>query len=260
MKSRRSARWLGACALLVCVVVGAIGLGAGTVSSTRSPLERYGREGIGELVATARACQTFVAQYDGLSQVRVMLDDLGRENSWPFQFTLRSIPDADGVSDALEVPGASEAPDASKVPDADGDIVRLTHDASDVKLGQLHLFEFAPVRDSDGGAYVFCLEAPQAPLDNSITAIGMLDDWYPDGKAVFHDMWGERAGVQDLDFYLGYRLSPGDKLRVLSERLAAGKPFLFGRRWFYVLLGAIYLAALWTLLVKSIPLSGGKAT
>jgi hypothetical protein len=239
MKDLSAFKWLGALALLLCIVVVAIASGGRiTISTIRSPTARFPLEGTGELVASARVCQTFVAQYDGLSQVLVMLDDLGHENSAPFLFYLRHTPDVSEARDAAE------------------DLVSLTHDALGVENQVHHIFEFPPLRDSAGQPYAFCLEAPEAPLDSSITVIGVLDDWYPEGKALFRDMWGRSAGVQDLDFYLGYRLSWGDTLRVLSERLAANKPYLCGTRWFYALLGTAYLVLLYALFAKVIPPSG----
>ena len=240
-RSRRSgtARWLGALALLVCaVVVGAAGVGAVTIGDVRTPTERWPREGTGELADSARACQTFVARYDGLSQVDVLLDDLGHRSDSTFTFTLRAAGDGSGISDPSPV------------------VVSLTHSALDVNKDAYHTFEFPPVEGSAGKAYAFCLEAPETPLDEAITAIGMLDDWYSEGEAKFHDMWGKVAGVQDLDFSLGYRLSLAATLRVLSERLVANKPFLCGARWFYALLGLFYLALLYVLLARFVPSPG----
>jgi hypothetical protein len=194
-----------------------------TLSDPEAGAPRGVREGIGELVATSRVCQTFVAQYDGLARVVVKLDDLGRENSGPFTFVLRAGPDADQ------------------------DLVSLTHDASTVGSHVYHTFAFDALGDSAGQRYIFCLEAPEAGLDNAITAIGTLEDTYSEGQAVFRDMWGARAGVQDLDFSLVYRLSLWKKLAAVGARLAANKPFLWGSGWFYGFLGTVYLALLYRL-------------
>ena len=230
MKMRRTVRWLGALVLLICTIaIGSVDLCSTVIGSVRSPIERAPSVGLGNLVATSRACQTFVAQYDGLSQIRILLYDYGRKNSGPFYFYLR------------------------KAPDAAENIVSLTDDASEVDNNVHHTFEFPPIKDSAGRSYAFCLEAPEAPLDSSITAKGFWDDWYPEGEAVLRDMWGGDVGVQDLDFHLGYRLSLWDKLRILSERLVANKPFLCGARWFYVVLGVTYLVLLYGLFVKVMP-------
>lgn len=192
-------------------------------------LDANRQEGIGELVATARVCQTFLARHDGLARIEVLLDNLGRQNRSTFTFTLRAAPDD---------------------PEA---IVRLTGDAAEVGHLAYYPFAFDPLPDSAGQSYAFCLEAPEADLQEAITAIGTLDDGYAEGQAVFRDMWGGAAGVQDLDFFLAYRLSLPQKLRVLGERLAADKPFLCGAPWFYALLGAACLVLLYRLFVYLIP-------
>jgi hypothetical protein len=190
-------------------------------------------EGIGELVGSSRVCQTFVARYDGLSFVRVRLNNYGRRNTGPFHFALRTRPDAPQ------------------------DILTFSHDASQVENNAYHTVEFPPIHGSAGRSYCFCLEAPKAELLNSITALGVVADMYPHGEAIFRGMWGESAGVRDLDFHLGYRPSMLDRLIILSERLPANKPMVFGSRWFYVLLGLAYLA-FWYLVLVKIVMERGK--
>jgi len=187
------------------------------------------QEGIGELVDTSRACQTFLAQHNNLSQIEVQLDDLGRTNESSITFSLRTEPNAPQ------------------------DLVTLTVDAATVDSSIYHTFAFPPLPDSEGQRYAFCLEAPEAGLDQAITAIGTLEDVYPYGRAVFRDMWGAEAGVQDLDFHVGYRLSLWQTLSVLLDRLAANKPYLCGTRWFYVVLGILYLAGLYALFCHFLP-------
>jgi len=169
------------------------------------------------------------AQYDGLAGVEVRLTDRGREARGPFQFDLRAAPDADRA------------------------LVSLTHDASEVSRDVYHVFEFPPIESSAGRSYAFCLEAPEAELASSITAIGTSEDWYPEGEAIFRDMWVEAGGVPDLDFRLGYRLALWEELAVLSERLVANKPLLCGARWFYAAIGIAYIILLYALLARSIP-------
>jgi hypothetical protein len=176
------------------------------------------RRRIGELASTSRVCQTFVAEYEGLSQVHVKLDHYDRQNTGSFVLYIRTKPD-----------------DVQ-------DLRTLTHDAAQVEKEAYHLFEYPPIHDSAGRSYCFCLEAPDAQLDNSITAIGTLENTYTDGKAVFREMWGQGIGVRDLDFRLGYDLSLTGKLAVFARRLPAYKPFMFGAGWFYSLLGVVYLA------------------
>ena len=101
---------------------------------------------MGELAATSRVCQTFVAAHDGLARVEVRLTGRNRKASGPFHFYLRTVPDADH------------------------DLVSLTHDAAAVNSNVYHVFRFRPMPGSAGQSYRFCLEAPEADLDSSIAA------------------------------------------------------------------------------------------
>ena len=191
-----------------------------------------GRDGIGELVATSRVCQTFVSQYNNLNRVDVMMSNYGRQNSGSFVFYLRA--DTNHLSD----------------PKDEQAIVTLTPDASIVKSTDYISFDFAPIPDSAGRSYAFCLEAPQAELSNAITAVGILGDTYPDGEAIFREMWGQGIGVSDLDFRLGYAFSPWDRLFVFADLLARYKPLLCGDWRFYALIGIAYLTLLYALFLK----------
>jgi hypothetical protein len=225
---KQMGRWVGALVLMVPIL--AFGLNVLNSTSVVISLSVEGvgeRRRMGELVATSRACQTFVAQYDDLFRVQVKLADLERQNNGPFYFRLRAI---------------SNPPQ---------DILTLTHDASDVVNRAYHTFEFPPIHDSAGRSYRFCLEAPEAELLNSIAIVGTLEDTYPHGKATFRDMW--TWGAQDLDFRLGYEFSMMDKLAILSKRLSAYKPFAFGAQWFYALLGMAYLGLLYLAFFHFIP-------
>lgn len=229
--SRKAYRWLAASAhILIIVALGAAALDRGPLIVALTDTAGT-RERIGELASTSRVCQTFVAQHEGLSQVYVKLDNYDRQNTGPFVLHLRTKPD-----------------DVQ-------DLRTLTHDAAQVEKEAYHLFEYPPIHDSAGRSYCFCLEAPDAQLDNSITAIGTLENLYTDGTAVFREMWGQGIGVRDLDFRLGYDLSLTGKLAVFARRMPAYKPFMFGAGWFYSLLAVVYLALIYLTLVMSVPRS-----
>ena len=237
MRRFRAKRWLVALASIACMaVIGSIdGARVPVVPVRPSPVPHTPAQ-MGELVATSRVCQSFVAQYDGLTRVEVQLTDQGREASGAFYFHLRTAPDADRA------------------------LVSLTHDASEVSRDVYHVFDFSPIEGSAGRSYAFCLEAPEAELASSITAIGTSEDWYPEGEANFRDMWVEEGGVPDLDFRLGYRLSLREELAVLSERLVANKPLVCGARWFYAAIGIAYITLLYALLARSVPAREGDVS
>ena len=187
------------------------------------------REGAGELVADYRACQTFVAEHNGLTQVKVLLNDLGRRNRSTFLFTLHEAAD-DGQT-----------------------IVSLAQDTDEVNSNVYHVLSFPPIEGSAGKRYAFCLAAPGADLVQAITVIGTVRDTYPDGRAVFTPgMWGN-GRIEDLAFHLGYDLTPWEQAGVLLNRLAAGKPAFFGAGWFYVLLAVAYLVLLYLLFLYRAP-------
>ncbi len=183
------------------------------------------REVIGELAGDSRVCQGFVARYDGLSRVEVAMFDYRRRNEGPFEFSLRSSPDAPAI-------------------------VILVRDASTVKDWKYHVFNFAPLRDSAGRRLYFCLQAPRADLLKSVSAWGFTEDVYPDGEAVFRSMWGREAGVRDLDFRLGYRPRPDVWVSVLYHRLVTRAPgrwhlFALGVAWWVTLCIWLRMVAGW---------------
>ncbi len=213
---RKRGLWL-VCALLYSALAASIGLSTLDDKSLVFPftMPTGNREVIGELAASSRVCQSFVARYDGLSRVEVAMFDYGRRNVGPFEFSLRPSPDAP-------------------------DIVILVHDASTVKDGTYHIFGFAPIVNSAGRRFYFCLQAPHAELQKAVSAWGFTEDVYPRGEAVFRGMWGQKAGVRDLDFRLGYKPGTGERLSILFQRLVSHAP----GKWFYVALILAWWAAL----------------
>lgn len=195
-------------------------------------------QAIGEFVGPYYACQTFLSRHSNLYHIEVMLFDYGRKNTGDLIFHLRLKPNASQ------------------------DIITMTLDPSLVKDHSYYPITFSPISDSAGRSYAFCLEAPGADLVNSVTAMGFLYDTYPDGKAIFHGMWGKGIGVRDLDFRLGYKpvMSVWQKLALLSQRLPQSKPLLCGSLWLYILLGIAYLVLLYLLFVNTIKQSANDSS
>jgi hypothetical protein len=179
----------------------------------------------GELLASGRLGQTFVAEYPGLSRVEVVLATLGRDNTGPVVFHLQ------------------DAPAASR------DIITLTIDAGQA-ADAYHAFEFSPIGDSAGRAFYFFLEAPKAEPGNAIGVWGATEDVYPDGEAVMRGV--EDHGVRELQFRLGYDAPLMGKVGIFMDRLTANKPSLWGNVWLYVLLGATYVVLLYALIVQMV--------
>jgi len=180
---------------------------------------------VGELVASARVGQTFVAEYPGLAQVQVMLSAYDRRNTGPLIFHLQTAPDA-----------------------AD-DLVVLTLDAAKIENTGYYTFQFPPIQTGAGQSFYFYLEAPQAKRGNAITVRGAAEDVYPEGAAVLRGVQG--PDVRDLAFRLEYDPPLMDRISLLSYRLAQSKPAMWGDKWLYILLAGAYLVSLYALFVRA---------
>lgn len=179
---------------------------------------------VGELLPSAIAGQTFIAEYPGLSRVEVLLATYARSNAGPLVFRLRSSPDTQE------------------------DLVTLAFDAADVVDNTYYTFEFPPIRDSAGRAFYFCLEAPEATPGNAISVWGSAEDAYPDGEAVLQGVAGN--GVRDLTFRLGYHPPLWQRVNILAERITANKPSVWGDVRLYAVLAAAYLVLLFLLFAR----------
>jgi hypothetical protein len=179
---------------------------------------------VGELLPSAIAGQTFVAEYSGLSRIQVLLATYARSNTGPLTFHLRSSPDAQE------------------------DLVTLAFDAADVVDNTYYAFEFPPIRGSAGRSFYFCLEAAQAAPGNAVTAWGSTEDVYPDGEAVLQGLEGN--GVRDLTFRLGYNPPLWQRVSILAQRLTANKPSVWGDVRLYAVLTAVYAVLLFLLFVR----------
>jgi hypothetical protein len=180
---------------------------------------------VGELIAGATAGQSFTAKDGGLSEVAVKLGTYDRQNRGALVFRL------DG-------PGPTG-------------VITRTVDAAEVEDNAYRAFEFPPIEDSGGKGFTFTLESPEARPGEALTVWGAKEDVYPDGEAVLTGLYrGNR--VADLTFQLTYEPTLPDRVDLFLERLAAGKPSLWGDRSLYVVLGGVYLALLYGLFVTAV--------
>lgn len=210
---------LGVVAVLVLTLVGI----SKSVEDVRTVQSEHS-DTVGELLSSNTVGQTFVAEYDGLSSVEVLLATYARGNSGLLIFHLRSSLDAT-------------------------DLVTFTFDAANVRDNAYYVFEFPPLPDSAGRAFYFQLEASEAEPGNAITVWGTSEDVYPEGMAVLQ---GLDSGICDLAFRLRYDLPLRDGIHVLLDRLTAGKPSLLGDKWLYVLLGGTYLSLIYVQILQSV--------
>jgi hypothetical protein len=184
---------------------------------------------VGELVPGATVAQSFTAEYGGLAEVAVKVGTYKREHRGTLAFRL----DGPGLTDA----------------------VTRTVDAGELEDNAYQAFEFPPIEDSAGRSYTFTLESPEAEPGEAVTVWGAKKDVYPDGQATLTGLYrGER--VADLTFRLTYEPPLLDRADLFLERLAAGKPSLWGDRRLYVILGGAYLALFYALFVTAVGRDG----
>lgn len=215
--------------VLLLVVIGLLGVQQATEEVQTEQAEASAT--VGELVAGATAGQSFMAEYGGLAEVAVKVGTYERENEGALVFHL------DG-------PGLT------------GGITR-TVNAAELKDNTYRAFEFPPIQDSAGRGFTFTLESPEAERGEAVTVWGAKENVYPDGEAVLTGLYrGER--VADLTFRLTYEPPLLARVDLFLDRLAAGKPSLWGDRSLYVILGSAYLVLLYALFVTAAGRDGSE--
>jgi hypothetical protein len=180
---------------------------------------------VGELVDGAMVAQSFTAEHGGLTGIAVYLGTYQRENEGELVFRL------DG-------PQSGEAITRTVV------MARLEDNAYEV-------FEFPSIRDSAGQRFTFTLKSPGAEPGEAITAWGAEEEVYPHGEAMLTGLYRGRD-VADLTFRLTYEPSLFGRAGLFLERLAAGKPSVWGGRGLYVVLGGAYVVLVYALFVTAV--------
>ena len=165
-----------------------------------------------ELSAGSQIGQSFVAALPGLSAIEVTLDTTALAT--PQRLVLR-LKEAPGTAVTLAARTFDLAPN---VPATTG---RL---------------ELAPMPDSKGRTFYFVLEAPDALPGRGPAAYYSPGATTEDSSATFNG----RPVPGDLQFQTYYRLSAGQKVALLLDRLAQGRTGLLGTKGFYVGLGLAY--------------------
>jgi hypothetical protein len=165
-----------------------------------------------ELSAGSQIGQSFVAALPGLSAIEVTLDTTALAT--PQQLVLR-LKEAPGTAATLAARTLELAPN---VP------------ATTAR------FELVPMPDSKGRTLDFVLEAPDA-LPGQGPAAYYSPAATTEGSSAYLN---GRPIPGDLQFQTYYRLSAGQKVALLLDRLAQGRTGLLGAKGFYVGLGLAY--------------------
>lgn len=218
---RRHLGGLGLLALLILISLLGVQQATDDLETEQPEMSRP----VGELVGGATVAQSLTAEYGGLTEVAVRLGTYERENEGELVFRL------DG-------------------PQMTGTITRTVMMA-ELEDNVYEAFEFSPIQDSAGQGFTFTLESPGADAGEAVTVWGTEEDVYPDGEATLRGLYQGKE-VADLTFRLRYEPPLFAKVDLFVERLAAGKPSLWGDRGLYVVLGGAYVALVYALFVSAV--------
>jgi len=176
---------------------------------------------VGEIYGGIKAGQTFVAEFNNLSCIEIMLATLDRKNRGNFFFYLRN-----GVG-------------------SDDDIFKYQGKMEKVKNNTFFRFSFPKIKDSKGKKYYFFIAAPDASLGNAITIWSSSKDLYKGGQKISDGNPAHGDLVFKTEYELNWRLS----LEALVKRLRMIGGFfvrLFQNKFFYFVL--FLLGFIWGLI------------
>lgn len=180
----------------------------------------YRLEPIGEIRGSQSVGQTFKAPYNGLYRIEVFLADYGRRNTGQVVFRLKPV---------RELPIV---------------LVEKTFAAEEIRGDVIYAITFEPLSDSAGRVYYFELESPEAVSGNAITAYIRPHDPYPEGNA----FWRGQAHPGDLVFIAHFQPTAWERVLALFNQITANKPWPWNSVAFYIVLGALWLGALFVAL------------
>lgn len=169
-----------------------------------------------EVAGPVQIGQQFVAPYPGLYRIELTLDPASVQSSQPVTFRLDSQSQS---SSPLAVDQFY---------------------TGDLLAGVPHGIEFPPIRDSAGNTLTFSLDSPQSTPGNAVTAHYDPDSALDGASATLN---GEPVSG-NLKFRTFYSLRTRDKLGLLLEKMAAGRPYFLGSKSFYAGLAGAYLIVL----------------
>lgn len=180
----------------------------------------YRLEPMGEIRGSQSVGQTFKAPYNGLYRIEVFLADYGRRNTGQVVFRLKPV---------RELPIV---------------LVEKTFAAEEIRGDVMYAITFEPLSDSADRVYYFELESPDAVSGNAITAYIRPHDPYPEGNA----FWRGQAQPGDLVFTAHFQPTAWERVLALFNQITANKPWPWNSVAFYIVLGALWLGALFVAL------------
>ena len=168
---------------------------------------------VGEIYGDIQIGQTFLAEYEGLSGIDVLMATYNRKNTGEFIFHLK------------EDIRSKE------------DLFNCKIDISQLKDNSYVTFKFPSVRDSKGKIIYFYIEAPQSQPGNAITIWSNSTDSYQEGEKIVNGVTSEG----DLAFKTRY--SPGLKshFNEFLGKITKDKPFPMNKKSFYLALILLFI-------------------
>lgn len=168
---------------------------------------------VGEIYGNVHVGQTFLAEYEGLSGIDVLMATYNRKNTGEFIFHLK-------------------------------DDIRTTEDLFNCKIdiGQLKdnqyvTFNFPRIRNSKGKTIYFYIEAPQSQPGNAITIWSNSKDSYTEGEKFVNGV----ASEGDLAFKTKYKPGLKNSFNAFLEKVSRDKPFPLNKKSFYIVLILLFI-------------------
>ncbi len=184
----------------------------------------FARPLVPEIAGTTTVGQSFRASYPGLAAVSFLVGTNARVNTSRLTFELRDA----STQHVLE---------------------KATIDPTHLVDNHYLTVQFDPLIDSVGKAYVIWLAAPTAVPGDGITVWADPQPLLAQGRAYI----GATPTNAELTFRLSYRLTGFQFIVTIVDRLAAGKPGIWGWPGTYLGLAVLYLLSIivvirWSLL------------
>ena len=161
---------------------------------------------VGEIYGETKIGQTFVAQYNNLMAIEVLLATYNRKNTGDFIFHLKK--GADSQEDSFTYKG----------------------NISQVKDNKYFRFRFPKIKEAKGKKFYFYLEAPQSRPGNAITIWANSEDLYKQGKKIVNGT----PAKGDLVFKTIYDLGLKGNLATFLGEITQNKPSPLNKKAFYV--------------------------
>ena len=168
---------------------------------------------VGEIYGDIQIGQTFLAEYDGLSGIDVLMATYNRKNTGEFIFHLK-----DHIS-------------------RKEDLYNCRIDISQIKDNTYFNFKFPKIKNLKGEKVYFYIEAPHSQPGNAITIWSNSKDSYKEGEKIVNGISSEG----DLAFKTKY--SPGLKsgFNEFLGKITQNKPSPLNKKSFYVVLILLFI-------------------